>query len=212
MAEKTTACSFFIIFTIYLAFIFHPSHGFGVIQPQNLTVTPSATISCEHNANVKSVKDVRLNAISQTDPSTMLCQKGMEDCKDIIMLQKDPNKWLFILLNIGPEAMKMKYECEFTVEEGGLDKTELGDATILLSGQKEVTCAPQPTSSPPSSPPSHLLSWILIGLLALMFLYSCLITAFYIRVTCNDTDPENSTYVEMRKAPRPCSPVDIYCG
>ncbi|KAF3843389.1 hypothetical protein F7725_002238 [Dissostichus mawsoni] len=28
----------------------------------------------------------------------------------------------------------------------------------------------------------------------------------------NDTDPENSTYVEMRKAPRPCSPVDIYCG
>ncbi|KAL3055968.1 hypothetical protein OYC64_018636 [Pagothenia borchgrevinki] len=220
MAEKMTACSFFIIFTIYLTFIFHPSHGFKVIQPQNLTVTPSATISCEHTANVKSVKDVRLNAISQTGTSTMLCQKGMKDCKDIIMLQKDPNKWLFILLNIEPEAMKMKYECEFTVEEGGLDKTELGDVTILLSGQKEVTCAPQPPPSPPPSPPtsppsslaSHLLSWILIGLLALMFLYSCLITAFYIRLTCRDTDPENSTYVEMRKAPRPCSPVDIYCG
>ncbi|KAI9518816.1 hypothetical protein NQZ68_034597 [Dissostichus eleginoides] len=140
----------------------------------------------------------------------MLCQKGMKECKDIIMLQKNPNKWLFILLNIKPEAMKMKYECEFTVEERGLDKTKSGDATILLPGQKEVTCAPQP--QPPPSPPSHLLSWILIGLLALMFLYSCVITAFYIRLTCSDTDPENSTYVEMRKAPRPCSPVDIYCG
>ncbi|KAK1902776.1 Complement receptor type 2 [Dissostichus eleginoides] len=207
-----TACSFFIIFTIYLTFIFHPSHGFEVIQPQNLTVNLSATISCEHNANVKSVKDVRLNTISQTDKSTMLCQKGMKECKDIIMLQKNPNKWLFILLNIEPEAMKMKYECEFTVEERGLDKTKSGDATILLPGQKEVTCAPQPQPPSPPSPPSHLLSWILIGLLALMFLYSCLITAFYIRLTCSDTDPENSTYVEMRKAPRPCSPVDIYCG
>lgn len=46
-----------------------PLSGFGVIQPQNLTVTPSATISCEHNANVKSVKDIRLNAISQYVPS-----------------------------------------------------------------------------------------------------------------------------------------------
>ncbi|KAI9534529.1 hypothetical protein NQZ68_012762 [Dissostichus eleginoides] len=121
----------------------------------------------------------------------------MKDCKDIIMHRKDTKKWLFILFNIGPEAMKMKYECEFTVEEGVLDNSESG---------KEVTCAPPP----PSSPPSHSLSWILIGLLALMFLYSCLITAFYIRLTCSATDPENSTYVEMRKAPRPCSPVDIY--
>ncbi|KAF3843531.1 hypothetical protein F7725_002380, partial [Dissostichus mawsoni] len=110
MAEKMTACSFFVIFTIYLTFIFHPSHGFEVIQPQNLTVNPSTTISCEHTANVKSVKDVRLNSISQYNP----------------------NKWLFILLNIEPEAMKMKYECEFTVEERGLDKTKSGDVTILL--------------------------------------------------------------------------------
>ncbi|KAK1902622.1 Sulfotransferase 2B1 [Dissostichus eleginoides] len=128
------------------------------------------------------------------------------------MHRKGTKKWLFILFNIGPEAMKMKYECEFTVEEGVLDNTESGKVTTLLSGQKEVTCAPPP----PSSPPSHSLSWILIGLLALMFLYSCLITAFYIRLTvpvsltCSATDPENSTYIEMRKAPRPCSPVDIY--
>ncbi|KAL3055833.1 hypothetical protein OYC64_018518 [Pagothenia borchgrevinki] len=113
----------------------------------------------------------------------MLCQKGMKECKDVIMLPQNTNKWLFILFNLGPEAMKMKYECEFTVEEGVLDKTESGKVTTLLSGQKEVTCPPQPSPPPPSSPPSDLLSWILIGLLALMFLYSCLITAFYIRLT-----------------------------
>ncbi|KAJ4922036.1 hypothetical protein JOQ06_021478 [Pogonophryne albipinna] len=138
-------------------------------------------------------KNIPLTSL-RTGTSTMLCQKGMQVCKDVIMVPQN-TKWLFNLQNIGPEAMKMKYECGFTVEEGVLDKTKSGKVTILLSGQKEVTCAPQPTSSPPSSPPSDLLSWILIGLLALMFLYSCLITAFYIRLMCSDTDPENTTYV-----------------
>ncbi|KAI9518811.1 hypothetical protein NQZ68_034592 [Dissostichus eleginoides] len=60
---------------------------------------------------------------------------------------------------------------------------------------QEVTCAPQP--QPPPSPPSHLLSWILIGLLALMFLYSCLITAFYIRLTMETSQRDELCFPQL---------------
>ncbi|XP_076603631.1 uncharacterized protein LOC143330758 isoform X2 [Chaetodon auriga] len=211
-----TACSFdiFIIFTIYLGFILHPSHGFEVIQPQFRTVNSDglATISCEHTANVTSVADVRLNGISLTDKPDPLCQKGMTECKNIIMHQETPNKCLFIILNIGQEAMNIKYECEFTVKKGDIDYTERGTPTTLLPGGKETVCIPPP-------PQSHQLRWILSGLLALMFLYGCVITSFYIRLRVtffflykvNNRDPKNSTYVVMRKAPLPRNPpLDIY--
>lgn len=64
----------------------------------------------------------------------LLCQKGKDDCENIIMHLENPNKCLFIILNIGPEAMKMKYQCEFTVKENGLDRTETGAPTTLLPG------------------------------------------------------------------------------
>ncbi|XP_029315356.1 uncharacterized protein LOC115026617 [Cottoperca gobio] len=215
-----TACSFniYIIFTTYLSFIFYPSHGFEVIQPQKRTVNAdlSASISCEHTADVNSVEDVRLNSKSSTNKYRLLCQKGKTDCKNIIMHQENPKKWLFILLNIGPEAMNMTYECEFTVIKDDLDLTKTGKPTVLLPGQKEVACAPlppPPAPPPPPPPPPHQLRWILIGVLALMFLYSCVITSIYIILKCSNTDPENSTYVEMRKAPRLRNqPSDIYCG
>ncbi|KAL6100446.1 uncharacterized protein ACO6RY_07596 [Pungitius sinensis] len=200
----------FIIFTIPLSTILHRSHGFQVIQPQNRTVNPdgSASISCEHTADVSSVEDVRLNAVSATNRASLLCQKGRTDCKNIAMLRENPQKWLFILLNIGPEAMAVTYQCEFTVKQDYLDLTRTGTtATELLPSRKEAACLNQPSpSSPPPSPPSLETFWIAIGLLALMFLYSCVITSFYIRVRCSNDEAGNSTYVEMRKAPRPRNP------
>ncbi|KAM8855027.1 uncharacterized protein AB9W97_020108 isoform 1-T1 [Spinachia spinachia] len=195
----------FIICTIPLGLILQRSYGFKVIQPQNGTVNPdgSASISCEHTANVSSVKDVRLNALSVTDKATLLCQKGRRDCKNIAMLQENPQKWLFILLHIGPEAMSVKYECEFTVKEDELDLTKTGTPTELLPSQKEAAClAPPSPSSRPQSPRSLGTFWIAIGLLALMSLYSCVITSVYIRLRCSNREAGNSTYVEMRKAPR----------
>lgn len=204
----------FIIFTIHLTLIFYTNHGFEVMQPQQQTVNPdrSASISCEHTANVSSVEDVRLNSISLTGKSSTLCQKGMDDCKNIIMHQENPTKYIFIILNIRPEAMNLTYECEVTMKEKDLDYTEKGTPTRLLQGQQETV---EQCSTPPSLPPAchHLLRWILIGLLALMFLYSCVITSFCIRLTRSNSDGENSTYVEMRQAPLPRNrPSDIYCG
>ncbi|XP_031729310.1 uncharacterized protein LOC116397734 [Anarrhichthys ocellatus] len=205
-----TSCSFiFIIFTIYLSCIFHRSHGFEVIQPENRTVNPdgSASISCEHTANVNSVEDVRLNVISLTDKPRLLCQKGKKYCKNISMHEENPHKWLFIMLNIGPEAMTKKYECGFTVRTDDLDHTETGTPTKLLPGQKEAACIRQPSPPPcPQFPQPPQLFWIVIGLLALMFLYSCVITSFFIRLRCSNREARNSTYVEMRKAPQPRNP------
>ncbi|XP_041806629.1 uncharacterized protein LOC121616071 isoform X3 [Chelmon rostratus] len=209
-STEMRACSFnIIIFTMYLNFILYPTHGFEVIQPQNRTVNSDgvASISCEHTANVTSVEDVQLNSISLTGKPrrTLLCQKGMNDCKNIIMHEENSNKCLFIILNIGPEALNMKYECEFTVKKDDLDYTETGTPTILLPGEKEAVCAPPPQS--------HQLRWILTGVLALMFLYGCVITSFYIRLRFNNRDPKNSTYVVMRKAPLPRNPpFDIIVG
>ncbi|XP_078118675.1 uncharacterized protein LOC144525587 isoform X1 [Sander vitreus] len=212
---EMTACSFniFIKFTIYLGFILQSSHGFEVIQPPSRTVNPdgSASVTCEHNADVKTVEDVGLRAMSLTNSldKHLLCRKGKKDCKNITMLEENPNKWLFVILNIGPQAMNMKYECEFTVKINDLDFTKTGTPTILLPGQEEAPCVPHPTLLPAS----HQLRWILIGLLALFFLYCCVITSFYINLRCCNREPENCTYVEMRKAPHPRNPpLDIYCG
>ncbi|XP_034418392.1 uncharacterized protein LOC117751007 isoform X2 [Cyclopterus lumpus] len=194
------SCNIFIVFTVYLSSIFLQSHGFEVIQPQNRTVNPdrSASIRCEHDANADSVADVRLNAISPTDKPRMLCQKGKKNCENTAMYQESPQQWLFVLLNIGPEAMTVKYECEVTVNEGDLDIQRKGTPTQLLPGQQEAACLLQPSPSPcPQAPHSPQLFWILIGLLALMFLCSCVISSFYIRLRCSNGEPENSTYVEM---------------
>lgn len=72
----------------------------------------------------------------RTDKPTrkLLYQKGMKDCKDIIMHLENPNRCLFIILNVGPEAMAMKYECEFTVKVNDLEYTAKGTPTTLLPG------------------------------------------------------------------------------
>ncbi|XP_077946713.1 uncharacterized protein LOC120834510 isoform X6 [Gasterosteus aculeatus] len=173
----------FIIFTIPLSCLLHRSHSFEVIQPQNRTVNPdgSVSISCEHTAKVSSVEDVRLNAISETDRPKLLCQKRRKDCKNITMLKVNPQKWLFIMLNIGPEAMTMKYECEFTVNEDDIHKTRKGTPSELLPNAA-CLAQPSPSSHPRSRSQSLETFWIAIGLLALMFLYSCVITSFYIRL------------------------------
>ncbi|XP_059198342.1 uncharacterized protein LOC131978650 [Centropristis striata] len=212
----------FIISTVCLSFIVPASHGFQVIQPPTRTVNPdgSATISCELAGDVSSLQDVRLNSlISPTDNPRLLCQKGKRFCPNVTMYEESPNKWIFVLLHIGPEALNMKYQCEFSVTQHDLDEKKTGTTlTTLLPGEKGAVCI-LPTPPPPPAPPappapeSQLLRWIPIALLALTLLYSCIITFFYMRLRCSATDPENSTYVEMRKAPRPrVPPQDIYCG
>ncbi|XP_030283374.1 uncharacterized protein LOC115587596 isoform X2 [Sparus aurata] len=209
-----SSVNIFTIFTIHLSFILHPSNGFKVIQPHSQTVNSDrvASISCEHTANVTSVEDIRLFGIPPTsDPKKLLCQKGDKDqCENIIMDLESPNKCLFIIFNIGPEAMSMKYECEFTVKENDVDLTKTGTPTTLLPGDKEVVFTAHPS---PPTPQSDHLRWILIGLLALILVYSCIITSFYIRMRLTNGGPENSTYVIMRKAPLPRNPAfDVYCG
>uniref|UniRef100_UPI0037E82B91 uncharacterized protein isoform X2 n=1 Tax=Semicossyphus pulcher TaxID=241346 RepID=UPI0037E82B91 len=181
-----TACSFSISFTICLSFIFHPSQGFQVFQPQYQTVNPdgAAFISCEHDANVSSIEAVRLNGLSPKSTTKVLCKEN--DCKGIIMHKESPNRCLFIILNIKPEAMNMTYQCEFIVKIDGLFVTETGRPTTILPGPEETVGEPQPQPQPPPRSQSYQLRWtdlsaILIGLLALTVVYSCVITSFHIR-------------------------------
>ncbi|XP_047455932.1 uncharacterized protein LOC125017132 [Mugil cephalus] len=199
-------------FNIFIVFslIFHQSHAFRVIQPQVQTVNPdkSATISCEHTASSSTVKDIRLNSISTGKPSK-LWQKGMNwrEGENITVYQEKENKYVFILFGIGPEAMRVTYECEITVQNNELDSSVKGTPTRLIEGRGET----EDTSTPPSPPPSMTtpplqpdqLRWILIALLTLTVLYSCVITSLYITWRNSSKDCENSTYVEMRKAPLP---------
>ncbi|CAK6967629.1 uncharacterized protein LOC122992283 [Scomber scombrus] len=219
-----------IILTISLGSLLCPSHGVDtwmVFQPSTQTVNPdgSATISCEHNAINGSVEDIRLNnviGVTATDNSrrSVLCQRGQKHCENIVMYQDRHNKSIFILLNIEEEAMNMLYECEFTLTKEELDYTKRGEPTRLLPAPANSNLIRRTTSEPvpPLQPPaqSHLFRGILIGLLALMFLYSCVITSFYIRLRNSGGDhesfPENSTYVEMRKGPVAGNSAYIYCG
>ncbi|XP_026151644.1 uncharacterized protein LOC113123649 isoform X2 [Mastacembelus armatus] len=193
------------IYTVFLGFIFQLSHGFEVIQPQNRTVSPDglASISCEHTAYGKSVQDVRLNLLpsSRNSKKTILCQKGKNECKNIFMHMENSTKYLFILFNTGPEAMDVLYECEVTVGDGDVHHTEKGRPTKLLPGNNSCTSSHQPPINPSSPHWSDLLMWILIGLLGLMLLSICVILFFYIRLRNKNKAHENSTYVEMRKAP-----------
>ncbi|XP_051814698.1 uncharacterized protein LOC127537047 [Acanthochromis polyacanthus] len=210
-----TLCSLniFLIVTVCLGVIFNPSHGFKVIQPVNQTVNPGqwASISCEHDQQDKFVvEDVRLYSILLRGKPSMLCQKEQKDCKNIIMYRENDKKFTFILLNIGPEEMKMTYQCEMTLKIGDIDYMEKGTPTRLLPGRKETEEPHRPPTNPypdpplPPQPGSDLVRWILIGLLTLTLLYSCIITSLYIRLMKSDDreECENSTYVEMRKAPR----------
>ncbi|XP_028249614.1 uncharacterized protein LOC114426419 [Parambassis ranga] len=204
-------CNFNLFFILTVRFIFYQSHGFHVIQPQNRTINPdnSVTISCEHDSTApdSSVVDVRLYRINPNGQKFIIYQKGMKNSKNILMYSENSNKFIFIMLNNVPEAINATYECEITVQENEIDYTNRGKPTQLLHGEKktEERCHPPP-SFPPPRPQPPLLRWILIGLLALMFLYSTFITCFYIRLVMNiNNDCEDSTYVEMRKTPVPRS-------
>ncbi|XP_019961047.2 uncharacterized protein [Paralichthys olivaceus] len=198
------------IFIIFISSVYlscQQNTDFKVTQNQMVNPDGSAFISCEHNANSSSIMDVRLNSVLQRK-RTPLCKKGMQHCSDIIMFLHSPNKCLFIIVKIGPEATNVQYECEFTVEINNLHSTRRGIPTRLVpstsEGQKETPLPPpSPSPSPPPPPLKHFdLSWILIGLLALVFLYSCVITCVLVRLRMNTGfDPEDCTYVEMRNGP-----------
>lgn len=75
-----------------------------------------------------------VSVLRRDSRSLLLCQKGMNDCGNVIMRLVSPNECLFILVNVGPEAMNVTYECEFTVNKDHLDYTERGKPTRLLPG------------------------------------------------------------------------------
>lgn len=59
----------------------------------------------------------------------------MKDCDGVIMHEDSPNRCLFIMLNVGPQAMTLKYECEFTIKVDDVDYTKKGTPTILIAGE-----------------------------------------------------------------------------
>ncbi|XP_071757552.2 uncharacterized protein LOC139913437 isoform X2 [Centroberyx gerrardi] len=209
-----------IILIITACLVLDPTDGFEVIQPGNQTVNRnvSASVRCEHTEDHRIIEDVRLNRLS-VEGRSIACRWGVIACPNIIGYKENLNTYVFILLNVGAEDMTCTYECEVTAKKGDLYETRRGTPTRLLPGPNEASPSPSPPPSPPPPPPPLLqLWWILIGLLALMFLYSCAITAIYIRLRVthsqelNDSqtyvemqrgrrDPDvNSTYLEMRKA------------
>ncbi|XP_032424619.1 uncharacterized protein LOC116723660 [Xiphophorus hellerii] len=179
-------------------------YDFKVIQPEFQLVNPDQTssISCEHDSYESKLQDVRLYRISQNAKEELLCQKGQASCKDVT-LSLSSTKFVFTLRNIRPETIRATYQCEITVEYGGVDYTRRGTNTTLLYGEKD--CPPLDKS---------VLGWILIGLLALMFLYSCVITCLYVRLTAtvwkNTNACENSTYVVMNPPTQKRQHEDIY--
>ncbi|XP_043986968.1 uncharacterized protein LOC122839462 isoform X2 [Gambusia affinis] len=178
-------------------------YDFKVIQPevQHVNQDQTASISCEYVFYGSKLQDVRLYRISQNEKE-MLCQKGQASCKDVT-LTLNSTMSVFTLQNISPETMRATYQCEIIVEHNGVNYTKSGTNTTLIYGEKD--CPPLDKSA---------LGRVLIGLLALMFLYSCVITCLYARLTVtvwkNTKACENSTYVIMNRPTHKRQHEDIY--
>ncbi|KAM9341885.1 uncharacterized protein KZ484_014567 [Pholidichthys leucotaenia] len=205
----------------FISFIISSTYEFRVIQPQSQTVNPDGwvSISCEHTAQVtaSNVRDVQLKEY-RDGKFSRICQRGRQSsCKNVLMYEKNSSSYIFIMFNIGPKEMNSTYVCEVTVVMDQIDKTKTGTPTTLLQSTKceKMAVHPCATAAPPLPPQSNPLQWILVAGLALMVLYSCVITSFYIRLmNINKENPtsENSTYVEMRKAPPYHQPEPEYSG
>ncbi|KAM9709700.1 uncharacterized protein ACNS7B_023911 [Menidia menidia] len=188
------------------------SPGFQVIQPPRRTLNAdrSASISCKHTAPGGRVRDVRLYSRGE-----LLCQRGQSRCNDTLLYQESADSFVFVLLNLGPEAAGRTFHCQLTLEIDHVDFTQRGEGTTLDQNEEPQTgvdgrgglCPPGPL--PPLL--SDLVKWLLIGGLALLFLYGCVITHLYVRLQSRNRDAEDSTYVEMRKAPLPHNQhLDLY--
>lgn len=94
------------------------------------------------NFNIIPIKIMRLghasciSNISLFPFRKMLCQTESQTCHNIIVLKDTPFKYLFILLNAGPEAWTSKYECEWSAtKEDGTDITVPSAANTLIKLQ-----------------------------------------------------------------------------
>lgn len=94
------------------------------------------------NFNIISIKIIRLghasciSNISLFPFRKMLCQTESEACHNIIVLKDAPFKYIFILLNAGPEGWTSKYECEWSAtNKDGTDKTVTSAANKLIKLQ-----------------------------------------------------------------------------
>ncbi|XP_014879955.1 uncharacterized protein LOC106941428 [Poecilia latipinna] len=177
-----------------------------VIQPEVQLVNPdqTASISCEPKAEGSTIQKARLYRISQDNSEQMVFQKSRADsCSPVTTHQRNPNKIVFTFQDVGPEEMKFTYQCEIIVKENDVVYIERGKLKKLQ--KSEMDCSPLDKSE---------LGWILIGLLALMFLYSCIITCLYIKRTAtiwrSTKACENSTYVVMKPPTHKGQHEDIY--
>ncbi|RVE57784.1 hypothetical protein OJAV_G00202810 [Oryzias javanicus] len=204
-------------YVLMVIFIAQMSHGYKVTQSlfQNFYPNQSAIIVCEHSAQSERVEDFRLHSVSGTN-KTILCQKGSPNCKNIFY-QALSKKVIFLLLNIGEEAMQVSYQCEFILQINQLYSSSFGEPIKLQPAQKETRR--ESAMSPPPLSPSHpplphktedlLLMWILTGLLVFTLLYSSFVTCCCIRLMRSDQDGGNPIYVEMRKS---TLSQNIYCN
>ncbi|XP_054915988.1 uncharacterized protein LOC129379304 [Poeciliopsis prolifica] len=179
-------------------------YDFHVIQPEVQHVNPdqTASISCEPKAEGSTIQIARLYRISQDNSEHMVDQKSITDsCSTVITHQCDQSKVVFILQEVGPEEMKFTYQCEKIVKKKDVVYIERGKLKKLQERKEDC----------PSLDRSAL-GWILIGLLVLMFLYSCVITCLYFRLkaTVWKNTKENCTYVVMKPPTQKRQHEDIY--
>lgn len=92
------------------------------------------------NFNIISIKIVRLGHASCMSNISLfrfrkevLCQTESQACHNIIVLKDTPPKYIFILLNVGPEDWTSKYECECSAT-----KTDGTDKTMLIAANKLI--------------------------------------------------------------------------
>ncbi|XP_029936822.1 uncharacterized protein LOC115379965 [Myripristis murdjan] len=229
MAPSSSTIIFIIIIfiTACLSLPAHSAHGVKVIQPRQQTTyrNVSASIRCEYTEASEPPRDIQLKTLSG-GKTVKICQRDEQKCINIIKYQETSSSFVFVLLNLNATDMTSTYECQVTAKTDGVYKQWTGTPTRLLPDTEEVLTHDCPSPPPPPPPPRlHCpslplyLTWSLIGLLALLFLYSFLITALYIRLRvrrCTELSDSvtyvqmqrsrghpdiNSTYVEMKTAP-----------
>ncbi|XP_062312798.1 uncharacterized protein LOC134017311 [Osmerus eperlanus] len=207
-----------LITTVYVVLLLCICDAFQVFQPASQTLNPDGTFSiiCEHTKTGHSKMDARLNKITPPEnpsaTSEIVCQKEnpLLNCTWLLL---ESNQHKFTVHNVDPNDIGWLYQCEFSnitkipiiTKKGSPTKLlEVATSPCLRNTTKVSECS---TPATLHCPDLNLISWLLIGLSALLLLHSLVITSVYVKLKHNQTkrrggNPEsNSTYMDMRKMP-----------